>query len=254
MYLAGTVRVQIGEAIVIDRHYRRGRAKALLVYLYLRRGHPISKHEIMADLWPEAEPSETGRIRHTVQVLRSALDRTNRPRDWSYIVEQDSAYAFNSDVERWTDLEEFESQLAGAAHARALGKDDQALERYRNALALRRQMFLAEFRYDDWAATDVARLQELFVEALDAAAELEGGQGAHDRAIDLLRRAVLEDPLRERSYSQLMRQHWLSGRRIEALRVYNNLREALARSLDIEPRARTTRLYEAIRRDDRSAA
>jgi DNA-binding SARP family transcriptional activator len=254
MYLAGTARVQIGEAILIDRQYRRRRAKALLVYLYLRRGHPISKHEIMADLWPEAEPSEIGRIKHTVQVLRSTLDRTNRSRDWSYIVEQDSAYSFNSDAERWTDLEEFESQLAGAAHARALGKDDQALERYRNALALRRQMFLAEFRYDDWAATDVARLQDLFVDALDAAAELEGGQGAHDRAIDLLRRAVLEDPLRERSYSQLMREHWLSGRRTEALRVYNNLREALARSLDIEPRAGTTRLYEAIRRDDRSAA
>ena len=254
MYLAGTVRVQIGETTLIDRQYRRRRAKALLVYLYLRRGRPVSKHEIMADLWPEAEHTETGRIKHTVQVLRSTLDRTNGSRDWSYIVERDGAYAFNSDVERWTDLEEFESQLAGAAHARALGKTDQALERYRNALALRRQMFLAEFRYDDWATADVARLQELFVDALDSAAELEAGQGAHDRAVDLLRRAVLEDPLRERSYSQLMRQLWLSGRRIEALRVYNDLRDALARALDIEPRARTTRLYETIRCDERSAA
>ena len=115
-------------------------------------------------------------------------------------------------------------------------------------------MFLAEFRYDNWAAPDVARLQDLFVDALESAAELEAGQGAHDRAVDLLRRAVLEDPLRERSYSQLMRELWLGGRRIEALRVYNELREALARALDIEPRARTTRLYETIRRDERSAA
>jgi len=36
MYLAGTLRVQIGEAPLIDRQYRRRRAKALLVYLYLR--------------------------------------------------------------------------------------------------------------------------------------------------------------------------------------------------------------------------
>jgi DNA-binding SARP family transcriptional activator len=254
MYLAGTVRVQIGEQTVIDRQYRRRRAKALLVYLYLRRGRSIPKHEIMADLWPEAEATDAVAIKHTVQVLRSTLDRANRSAEWAYIVEQDGAYSFNSHAERWTDLEEFESQLAGAAHARALGRVEQALERYRNALGVRRQMFLAEFRYDNWAAPDVARLQDLFVDALESAAELEAGQGAHDRAVDLLRRAVLEDPLRERSYSQLMRELWLGGRRIEALRVYNDLREALARALDIEPRARTTRLYETIRRDERSAA
>jgi DNA-binding response OmpR family regulator len=84
MYLAGTLRVQIGEATLIDRQYRRRRAKALLVYLYLRRGQPISKAELMADLWPEAEPIDTGRIKHTVQVLRSTLDRANRTADWSY--------------------------------------------------------------------------------------------------------------------------------------------------------------------------
>ena len=254
MYLAGTVRVQVGEETLIDGQYRRRRAKALLVYLYLRRGRPIPKHQIMADLWPEEESAETGHLKHTLQVLRSRLDRANRTPSWSYIVEQDGAYAFNSDVERWTDLEEFQSQLAGAAHARALGRIDQALERYRNALGLRRQMFLAEFRHEDWAAPDVTRLQQLFVEALESAAELEGDQGGHDHAVDLLRRAILEDPLREHSYSHLMRQLWLGGRRIEALRVYNNLREALGRALEIEPRARTTRLYETILRDERSAA
>jgi DNA-binding SARP family transcriptional activator len=250
LYLAGTVRVQIGEKTLMDRHYRRRRAKALLVYLYLRRGRPIAKHEIMTDLWPDAQPTDTGCIKHTVQVLRATPDRANGSRDWSYIVEQDGAYAFNSEAERWTDLEEFESQLAGAAHARALGRIHEALDRYRNALGLRRQMFLAEFSYEDWAAVDFARMQDLFVEALDSTAELESDQGAHDRAVDLLRRAILEDPLRERSHSQLMGELWLSGRRIDALRAYNNL----ARALDIEPRARTTRLYEAIRRDERSAA
>lgn len=254
MYLAGTVRVQIGEETLIDRHYRRRRAKALMIYLYLKRGRLVPKYQLLGDLWPEAEAADPGRVKHTVQVLRSTLDRAHRGSGWSYIVEQDGAYTFNSDAERWTDLEEFESQLAGAAHARALGRVDEALERYRNALALRRQMFLAEFRYDDWAAPDIARLQELFLGALEVAADLESAQGAHDRAVDLLRRSVLEDPLREGSYSQLMRELWLGGRRFEALRVYNNLRETLARALDIAPQARTTRLYEAIRRDERLAS
>ncbi len=111
-------------------------------------------------------------------------------------------------------------------------------------------MFMTEFRYDDWAAPEIARLQELFLEALENAAQLESAQGAHDRAVDLLRRAVLEDPLREGSYMQLMQELWLGGRRVEALRMYQTLRETLARTLDVEPQVRATRLYEAIRRDE----
>jgi DNA-binding SARP family transcriptional activator len=254
MYLAGPVRVQIGKQVPIDRHYRRRRAKALLVYLYLRRGRLVPKYEILADLWPDAEASDPGRVKHTVQVLRATLERAHPAYGSAYIIERDGAYTFNAEAERWTDIEEFEAQLAGAAHARTLDRVDEALERYRNALALRPQPFLAEFRYDDWAAADVARLQDLFLGALEGAAELESGHGAHDRAVDLLRRTVLEDPLRERTYSQLMRELWLAGRRVEALRTYTNLRETLARDLDIKPHARTTRLYEAIRRDQRSVA
>ncbi len=254
MYLAGALRVQIGDSTLIDRQYRRRPAKALLVYLYLRRGRTVSIAEIMEDLWPEVEPTDIQPIKHTVQVLRATLDRAHKIGARSYLVEHDGGYAFNSDVERWTDLEEFESQLGAAAHARTLGRPDQALERYRNALDLRRQMFLSEFRHDDWAAPDIARLQDLFVDALESAAELQGDQGAHDRAVDLLRRAVLEDPLRERSYGRLMRELWLGGRRVEALRVYNDLCQSLSRSLDIAPGMRTTRLYEAIRRDERRAA
>ena len=59
------------------------------------------------------------------------------------------------------------------------GRD--ALEHYRRGPALRREMFMAEFRYDDWAAPDIARLQELFLEALENAAQLESAQAAHDR-------------------------------------------------------------------------
>jgi DNA-binding SARP family transcriptional activator len=254
IYLAGPVRVQIGDETPIDCHYRRRRAKALLVYLYLRRGRLVSKYQVMTDLWPEAETSDPGRVKHTIQVLRATLDRAQRTYGASYILEHDGAYAFNADAERWSDVEEFESQLAMAAHARTLGRDDEALERYCAALALRPQMFLAEFRYDDWAIQDVDRLQDLFVGALEAAAELESAHGAHDRAVDYLRRAILEDPLRERSHSHLMRELWLGGRRVEALRAYDHLRQALARTLDIKPHARTTRLYEAIRRDQQSAA
>lgn len=183
----------------IDAHHARRRAKALRVYLYLKRGRLVLKCQILGDLWPDAEAADPGRVKHTVQVLRSTL-------------------------------EEFESELAAAAHFRALNQADDALEHYRRGLAMRREMFVAEFRYDDWAAPDIARLQELFLEALENAAQLESAQAAHDRAVDLPRRATLEDPRREGSYMQLMRELWLGGRRVEALRSQQSVRETLART------------------------
>ncbi len=137
MYLAGSVRVQVGEKVVIDAHHTRRRAKALLVYLYLKRGRLVSKNQILADLWPDAEAADPGRVKHTVQVLRSTLEGARPAAGWSYILELDGACSFNIEAQRWTDLEEFESELASAAHFRALNQVDDTLEHYRRGLALR---------------------------------------------------------------------------------------------------------------------
>jgi DNA-binding SARP family transcriptional activator len=88
------------------------------------------------------------------------------------------------------------------------------------------------------------------LQALEESARLEGSQGNYARAIDLLRQAILEDPLHESSYVELMRYLWLEGKRTEALRTYHRLRDVLARRLEVEPQTQTTRLYEAIRRDE----
>jgi DNA-binding SARP family transcriptional activator len=88
------------------------------------------------------------------------------------------------------------------------------------------------------------------LQALEEGARLEAEARDYARAIELLRLAVLEDPLHESSYVDLMRYLWLDGRRTQALRLYHHLREVLAKRLQVEPQAQTTRLYEAIRRDE----
>jgi len=62
-----------------------------------------------------------------------------------------------------------------------------------------------------------------------------------------VRRLIVVEPLREDAHAWLMRLHALAGRRSEALREYERLRDLLARELDAEPGAETQRLYEEIR-------
>jgi DNA-binding SARP family transcriptional activator len=249
MRLFEPLRIQLGDRPPIDEGYPRRKAKALFVYLYLNRGRQISKYQLLADLWPEAEHAEPGRVKHTVQVLRSALEGPRPPTGWHIVQERGGFYSFNASAERSCDVEDFEGQLAIARAARQNGDAEQALTHFRRAIELHRGPFLAEFRYDDWAAAEIARIQELYLVALEEGAQLEGAGGNYTRAIDLLRAAVHEDPLHESSYVELMRCLWLDGRRTEALRTYHHLRDILAKRLEVEPQAQTTRLYEAIRRD-----
>src|SRR3989440_2833518 len=102
------LRVQYGERPPIDEYYPRRKAKALFVYLYLNRGRQISKYQLLADLWPEAEHADPGRVKHTVQVLRAALEGPRPPHGWEIVREQGGSYSFNGAVERYCDAEEFE--------------------------------------------------------------------------------------------------------------------------------------------------
>ncbi len=250
IFLFEPLSVQLGERMPIDAQYPRRKAKALFVYLYLHRGHQISKYEVLADLWPEAEHADPGRVKHTVQVLRAALEGPRPPDgNWRVIQERGGFYFLNPAAERYSDVEDFEEQFCLARQARQLGDTDAALTHYRRMIELHRGPFLAEFRYDDWAADAIARINEVYLVALEEAARLEVSAGNFGRAIDLLRVAVLEDPLHESSYTELMRSLWLAGRRTEALRVYHQMRDILRKRLDVEPQAETTRLYEAIRHD-----
>ena len=68
------LRIQLNNHPPIDESCMRRKAKALFVYLYLNRGRQISKYQILADVWPENESADAGRVKHTVQVLRAALE------------------------------------------------------------------------------------------------------------------------------------------------------------------------------------
>src|SRR5207248_1102594 len=99
-----------------------------------------------------SEHADPGRVKHTVQILRSALEGTRPSDGWQVIVEKGGFYSFNPNAARCSDVEEFEEKLTLARRARNAGDTDLARAHFRELLAIRRGPFLSEFRYDDWAA------------------------------------------------------------------------------------------------------
>jgi DNA-binding SARP family transcriptional activator len=249
LFLYGPLRACIGDRVAIDEHFTRRKAKALLALLYLERRHYLSKDELFERLWPNADrlTPTSGRLKQTALVLRRALEAgRSRSTGWTYILERDGSYFFNSRLPYQCDLEDFEREL-GLAYAAIQNRDiDVALDCFHRAFALRRGELLPEFGDEDWASGYIAADRERFVQALEDAAYFSDARGEDIQAIELLNRAFREDPLHESSAYQLMRR---LGRRDpgEAIRVYNQLRDALARRLQLRPDPKITELFERIK-------
>lgn len=105
----------------------------------------------------------------------------------------------------------------------------------RDALALWRGAPLAEFTYEAFAHTEIARLEELRLAAMDERIEVDLARGRHGELVAELESLVAENPLRERLRGQLMLALYRSGRQAEALAAYQDGRRLLNEELGLEP-------------------
>ena len=198
--------------------------RALLAILLLRANEPVPRDRLIEELWDGRAPASSAKVLQTyVSQLRRVLGR-------DVIRTVSSAYELRADVGSF-DLLRFE-QLLGTARA-ADPADANAM--LREALSLWRGPPLAEFAYAPWAQPEIARLEELRVEALQERIETDLALGADAELVPELELLVGQHPLRERLRGQLMLALYRSGRQADALAAYRDARRSLVETLGIEP-------------------
>jgi len=101
--------------------------------------------------------------------------------------------------------------------------------------------------FEDWLLVERRRLRELFERALAGlmAKALAGGDA--ESAAGAAQRLALLDPLSEAACCTLMQVHCERGETVQALRLYDRLRERLYREMGVQPEPATTALYDRIR-------
>jgi hypothetical protein len=148
------------------------------------------------------------------------------------------------------DLHRFERLRAEALRLPAEERAD-ALQR---ALALWRGEALAEFRYEPWAETEAARLDEEWLATTEDRIDAELELGREAALVGELEALVAKHPRRERLRGQLMLALDRCGRKPEALEAYQSLRRELVDELGIEPGDALQRLHGRILRGEVSTA
>lgn len=220
-----------------------GRERALLALLAIHCGEVVSTDRIVNALWGASPPGTAGKavqgyVSHLRRLLGDGALVTRAP---GYALEP-GAVALDADC--------FARAAAEGRRALEEGSHEEAARRLGEALALWRGPALAEFRYDDFAREEAARLEESRVAATEDRMEALLALGRHAEVTGELGALVAANPYRERLRGQWMRALYLGGRQSDALAAHREGRRLLADELGIEPGPELQRLERMILNQD----
>jgi DNA-binding SARP family transcriptional activator len=218
--------------------------RSLLAVLLLHRSAVVPTDQLVEDLWGAEAPAAAAK---TVQVhvsrLRKALGN-------DALETRAGGYALNVETAS-VDLFRFEELTQNGRRLLAAGDPAAARAAFGEALALWRGPPLADFAYEPFAQTEIARLEELRVAALEDRIEADLALGENASLVPELEALVAAHPLRERLRRQLMLALYRSGRQADALHAYREARSTLD-DLGIAPTRALRELEAAILRHDPS--
>jgi DNA-binding SARP family transcriptional activator len=222
-----------------------GRQRALLALLILNASEPVSTDRIVDELWGERPPPSAPKV------IQNHVSRLRRALGDGLLVTHGSGYALRLAAGQ-LDLDRFEQLVERAREAAAEADARRAAELLRRALGLWRGEPLADFAYAPFAQTEIGRLDERRLAAVEQLMEAELALGRHQDLVAELRTLVAAHPLRERLRAQLMLALYRSRRQAEALAVYQDGRRALVDGLGIDPGPELQQLERSILQQDRA--
>jgi DNA-binding SARP family transcriptional activator len=215
-----------------------GRQRALLALLALKAPDVVATDRLIEELWGGSPPATAAKaLQNHISQLRRALGAdaiATRPPGYGLRLETDDF-----------DAGQFE-RLASEGRRQLEDDPRAAAQTLRAALGLWRGPALADFAYESFAQGEIARLDELRLEAIEDRidADLATSRGAE--LVSELETLVSANPLRERLRGQLMLALYRSGRQAEALDSYREGRAVLHGELGLEPGAALRELEQAI--------
>lgn len=209
------------------------KVRILLAVLLAAAGRTISIERLAEELWtPGSHPHRDQRnlVQQYVMRLRRRLD----DRDRAILVTKAPGYRLVFDPER-LDACRFEALHTEGQGLFAAGAYDKALTVLGDALALWRGPAMEDVPVSPTVRTEAERLEEARLAAAELRIDASHRIGAHGDTLAELRALRLRNPLREGLWEKEMTALLASGRRAEALDVYQRARRTFQEELGLEP-------------------
>ena len=207
------------------------RLQALLAFIILHGESPLARDTIAFHFWPDVpEKNARNNLRQLLYRLRKAL-----PEEGRFLVTEGGTVRWRAEAPATVDVHRFKAALAAAETAAAL---EQALAHYRGPLL--------RGHYEEWILAERERLERLYREGLERLATMLDAAGEYERAAAQLRRLLAVAPLRETTYTRLMRLHARLRDRAGVERVYQECGAVLEEELGVAPSPALQEAYERL--------
>ena len=215
--------------------------RTVLAHLVLGANRVVSAEHLIDAIWREDLPEDPkSTLRVYVSRIRSSLGV-------DVIEGRAPGYLLRADRDE-VDALRFEDLLG---EARSNGSEPRTTERFlAEALELWRGPALADLQGEPSLAGEIARLEELRLQAIEEKVASELQLGRHNGVIAELESLMRIHPLRERLWGELMLALYRSDRQGEALAAFGRARTILSEELGIDPSHELRLLHERILRQD----
>ena len=234
---------------VTDTSLQHQRVRALLHCLVSSPGRKLGREQAIEMLWPELDfETATNRLDKAVYNLRRLFEPgRSRPATSNLLLTEHATLMLADQSQLWADADAFEALLSQARTSSDPGQTEQLLE---EAMLLYGGDYLPEERDIPWIQARRESLQRNWIGLLLELADLRITREALSSAIDTLDRLLAVDPANEAAVQRLVILLAQSGRRAEALRIYQRFAAVLRQEYKIAPLPETRALYEAARRGE----
>ncbi|MFD3540404.1 BTAD domain-containing putative transcriptional regulator [Streptomyces sp. NPDC058662] len=217
--------------------------RQVIALLLMRRNTLVQTSELIDELWESDPPASAMTTLQTyVYKLRKILSARHaqeilftRPGGYTLAVPDECV-----------DLHRFEAEADAGKSLLKNGDAAGAAEALRRSLALWRGSALVDVVPGALLSSYVTRLEESRERTLDLRIEADLKLGRHQELISELKSLVLSRPLHENVHASLMIALHRSGRRHEALEVYQVLRRSMIDNLGLEPGKELRALHHAL--------
>ncbi|MFI1712120.1 BTAD domain-containing putative transcriptional regulator [Streptomyces litmocidini] len=225
--------------------------RQVISLLMLRHNTVVQASELIDELWPELPPpSAVTTLQTYIYKFRKLLLKQGLG---NLLHTQPGGYSLTVPASS-LDVSRFEEQAEEGQKLLQQGDSAGASESFGRALALWRGPALADVETGGRLFSYVTRLEELRFRILELRIEVDLETGRHRELISELKSLVLAHPLHEHLHGLLMLALHRSGRRHEALEVYQSLRQKMIDELGLEPGKELARLQHTLLSDSPAEA
>lgn len=233
-----------GESRISLHDNRSKKVWLLLAYLLCKRGHLVSRNELISLIWSNASNSNPeNALKTALHRVRATLNQLGDSAGHQLITWSNGYYSWNTEIPLFVDADEFVRRCQ-----KEETDDAKRLQNFLDALALYQGEFLSTLSSETWIIPLATYYHNLYIQTVMDAVPLLFARSRYQEAADFCRKALTFDPYHEPLHCLLMQALLYLGDFKGAAAVYEDFSKRLFSEFGIKPDKETSDLYRAATR------